>query len=393
MRKRVFETGRRALGSGWQVFADGLQTRSAVWLVPAVCALLAWGATWSWPHLVPPNQVAVARIILDPAAAGAAASAREWIATQAALIGSERVARRVLQDLSANSISIERDSDEPGVAWLLSNLRVMPVGEGGLVSVAYRSASPELAVQMANGFVTAYDSLSQEIQRTKSEAAAAALRQRVTRLREEVDSARARLEAARAVSLGAGASALAETARLVRVAADIRWSGFSGMSASGEQGALGSVPWTDPDALIGALPAVWNASIPVRPLREEYELARQALVSAQSRLSDINSWEKAGRPTMVVLDSAEVLALPAGTDAFLPALIALAGAFAGVLLRLLARRLDTRVHHPANLASKLGMPVLGTLVNADRAANCASQAGRFAWRASPVKPVAAPILP
>jgi uncharacterized protein involved in exopolysaccharide biosynthesis len=360
-----------------QRMLDWLRTPRALWAVPVLGALLAGCTALLAQAMWPPNRVATARIALDPSAAGAGGAAQEWIAAQVALMGSERVARRVVRDLGAQATPTSGDFDGDGAALhLLSNLEVEPQGPDGLVSIRYRSPSSAFSAQVANSFVTAYDRVSQEIQAGIAASAQERARQRISELRDAVNRAQARVQGVDNVSLRADAGALVEAARVARLASEVTWSG------SGEMRGTEDPPGVLSNSTVDASPRGGWADDPMgagrlQSARDELDLARQAFVAAQARFTELNGQQIFGRPALTVIDPAEAAHDPGenrrSTVVWIAAVVGLA---AGLLLRPLAQWVDPRVRGSHDLIPTLGLPVFGALVNAERAARVGRPRGR-----------------
>jgi ElaB/YqjD/DUF883 family membrane-anchored ribosome-binding protein len=374
---------------------DSLHAPRPWWVAPAIGVAVAACSASLLQTVWVPAQVATARIALDPVAAGAAGAAREWIATQIALIRSERVARRVLAEVGPEALPDHLAFDaHAGATRLLAHLGVEATEPEGLVSVGYRSSDAALSARIANAFVAAYDRVSQELRANVAAAAAERARQRVSVLRDEMDQAHARLQALQdTTNLRADAPALVEAARVAGLAAETNWFGLRDdrtggdqRSVLGNQGAAGSMP------PVGVAPGEVSAA-PLQSARDEYEMARQALAAATVRFGELSSQEVVSRPTMTVVDAAEA---GSGEQPWQggPAIVwlaAAAGVVAGFLLRPLAQWIDPRVRNAEHLASRLGVPVFGALINGERAARGAA-AKRGESRTASAPPLAIPAL-
>jgi hypothetical protein len=342
-----------------------------------------------------PAQLATARIALDPVAAGAAGAAREWIATQIALLQSERVARRVLAEVGPAALPDHTELDaHAGALRLLTHLGVHATEPEGLVVVGYRSSDAALSARVANAFVAAYDRVSQELRANGAAAAAERARQRVSVLRDEMDQAHARLQALEDVTnLRASAPALVEAARVAGLAAETNWFGLRDdrtagdqRSVLGNQGPAGSTPQ------VGVASDEGSAG-PLQSARDEYEMARQALAAATVRFGELSSHEVLSRPTMILVDAAEAGSgeQPLQSGPVIVWLAAAAGVVAGFLLRPLAQWIDPRVRNAEDLASRLEVPVFGALINGRRPARGAA-AKRGESRTASASPLAIPAL-
>lgn len=131
--------------------------------------------------LLPKKYVAVASVVIDakpdPVTAliypGLASPA--LMATQVDVLGSDRVALRVVRDLKlTESPDIRQqwqdDTDGEGTVeqWLIEllkkNVDIQPSKESNVISVAYKAPDPRFAAALANAFVQAYIATSVELQ-------------------------------------------------------------------------------------------------------------------------------------------------------------------------------------------------------------------------------------
>lgn len=131
--------------------------------------------------LLPKKYVAVASVVVDakpdPVSAliypGLASPA--FIATQVDVLGSDRVALRVVRDLKlAETPEIRQQwqdaTNGQGTVeqWLVENIKgsvdIQPSKESNVISVAYKAPDPRFAAALANAFVQAYIATSLELQ-------------------------------------------------------------------------------------------------------------------------------------------------------------------------------------------------------------------------------------
>lgn len=131
--------------------------------------------------LLPKKYVAIASVVLDakpdPVSAliypGMASPA--FIATQVDVLGSDRVALRVVRDLKlTESPEIRQqwqdDTEGQGTVeqWLIGTLKtsvdIQPSKESNVISVAYKAPDPRFAAALANAYVQAYIATSLELQ-------------------------------------------------------------------------------------------------------------------------------------------------------------------------------------------------------------------------------------
>jgi len=131
--------------------------------------------------LLPKKYVATASVVVDakpdPVSAliypGLASPA--FMATQVDVLGSDRVAQRVVRDLKlAESPEIRQQWQDATQGagtveqWLVdslkANLDVQPSKESNVISVVYKAPDPRFAAALANAFVQAYIATSLELQ-------------------------------------------------------------------------------------------------------------------------------------------------------------------------------------------------------------------------------------
>jgi capsular polysaccharide biosynthesis protein len=346
---------------------DALRSPRARWRVPAAGAILAAVLASWWQSVWPPAYTATARIVLDPNAAGTSGAAAEWIATQAELIRSDPVARRVAADLDlAKSLSGGSAPDRDASAErLLARLAVEPSPRGGLIAVSYASSDPALAAQVADAFVVAYDEVSRDIQAAAATAIRERARAQLSTLRDEVEQAQRHLEAVDRTPSQDEVPSLAKAMQLARLASPVNWSGLPGEQKA--EPFVGSL-LADPEhsALDGATLERSAPGGALQDLRADLEQASQTFLAAQARLVQFDSDRMLARPAMSVLSRArESVTAPDLSTRQIVLLAALCGLFVAWLLRAAARRIDRRVVDARDLARIAGIAVLGVLTNAE----------------------------
>lgn len=179
--------------------------RARWWLLLLVTVLTA-GTALGISLKLPKKYVATASVVIDakpdPVSAliypGLASPA--FIATQVDVIGSDRVALRVVRDLKLTDNAQIREQWAAATGsrgtieqWLIGllqgNMDVRPSRESNVISVVYRAPDPQFAAALANAFVQAYIETSLELRVDPA-------RQYNSFFDERVKAARAMLEAA-----------------------------------------------------------------------------------------------------------------------------------------------------------------------------------------------------
>jgi capsular polysaccharide biosynthesis protein len=346
---------------------DALGSPRARWRVPAAGAVLAALLAAGWQSVWPPAYTATARIMVDPTAAGASSAAAEWVATQADLIRSDRVARRVASDMGlAKGLSEGSAPDRDGSTdRLLARLAVEPSPRGGLIAVSYASSDPALAAQVADAFVAAYDGVSQDVQAAAAVAIKARARARLSTLRDEVEQAQLRLEAVDRTPSQDEVPNLAKAMQLARLASPVNWSGLPGEQKT-EPRVSSLLAEPEHSALDGA---TFERNAPGGALQEaraDLEQANQTFLAAQARLAQFDSDRMLARPAMSVLSRAhESVSAPDFGTRQIVLLAGLSGLIVAWALRAAARRIDRRVVGAHDLARIAGLAVFGVLTNAE----------------------------
>jgi hypothetical protein len=339
-----------------------LQSPSARWSAPALGALGAVALGLLWQAVWPPAFTATARIVVDPSAAGASGAAAEWIATQADIIRSDWVARRVVSDLGFAAGLSERNGSAPA-DQLLAHLTVEPSERGGMITVGYANPDPTVAAQVADAFVAAYDRVSQEMQAVTATAIKERAGARISALRDEVERAQSRVEAVERAQPRDGVPDFAKTVSLARFAPAVAWSGLPGEQRIARSGSVLADP--EHTALDGATlerPASGEAA---QIARSDLAQASQALLSAQARLAQFDGERMLARPIMSVLGRGVESVKASSLDSRRIAVFAaLCGLMAGWVVRATTLRANRRVTGPDDLARIGGLSVLGVLSNA-----------------------------
>jgi capsular polysaccharide biosynthesis protein len=367
--------GRIGLGSALR----WLQSPRSRWSAPVQGAIAATAMTAAWLTLWPQQYTATGRIVVDPSAAGSSATAEEWIATQAEIVRSDRVASRVAADL-------------PESGWRavqpLAHLSVEPSAGSGVIAVRYASADPFIASRVADAVVAEYERVTREMRAASLAAIKDGARARLAELREEAEQAQLKLETIDRMQ--GGVPSVAKAVQLANLG-PLQWSGLPGEhkaqadSASVLANAGDSVP-------SGPLLDPTEIAPGVQDAQAELERARRALGVAQARMAQLEGDDMLERPTMSVLNRArDSVQAPILGTLWLYTLAALSGLAAGWILRFLARRIDRRVVDPQDLA-RAGLAVFGVLIDvADppKSARVIAESARRSW---PGRADAAPAL-
>jgi chain length determinant protein EpsF len=163
--------------------------------------------------IVPKSYVATTTVLIDARneqamSAADRVSPREragYLQTQLDLIGSGRVAKRVVRDLKYAQIpgvreQFERETGGMGTiedwaaATLLKKVKV-DSSSGNVVTVAYGSSDPKLSADIANAFAKAYVDTSLELRTEPSREAAAWFEEQLKGLRASVSQSQSKLTA------------------------------------------------------------------------------------------------------------------------------------------------------------------------------------------------------
>lgn len=129
-----------------------------------------------------------------------------YMATQVDVIGSDRVAQRVVRALKLaenpamraqwQEATKGKGNFENWIGELLQkNLDVKPSRESNVISVSYKAVDPKFSAAMANAFVQAYIEVTVELRAEPARQYAGFFDQRATQLRDEVERTQAKLSA------------------------------------------------------------------------------------------------------------------------------------------------------------------------------------------------------
>lgn len=230
-------------------------------------AALALGALLSW--WLPPRWTASASIVIDVKGADPVAGsntpamlAPSYMATQADILESPRVAQRVVRALGLDKRPELRQDwvDETGgrghyEQWLaqllLRRVDVRPSRESNVIELRFSSREPSFSVAVANGFAQAYLETLLELRTEPARRYTEFFDDRARHLREQLQQAQARLSAfQKDKGILVGDERLdVETARLNELST--QWVASQGASADvrSRQVAAGIAPESLPDVL------------------------------------------------------------------------------------------------------------------------------------------------
>ncbi|WP_425261328.1 chain length determinant protein EpsF [Rubrivivax sp. RP6-9] len=154
-------------------FSQVLSILRARWWVVLLVLALCIGATVAVSVVLPKQYTATASVVVDfkpdpiSTIVNGGMTSPAMMATQVDIIGSERVALRVVRNLRLTEQPAVRQQwqDEAGgegslEQWLVQlfqkNLEVLPSRESSVIAVSYRAADPRFAAALANAYVQAY---------------------------------------------------------------------------------------------------------------------------------------------------------------------------------------------------------------------------------------------
>jgi polysaccharide biosynthesis transport protein len=161
-------------------FGQFIAILRARWWVAALVFVVTVGATVAASLLLPKKYLATATVVVDfkpdPVSAmmfGGMASPA-FMATQVDVIGSDRVAQRVVRNLKlaenpqVRAQWLEEAQGKGNIeSWLAESFQkamdVKPSRESSVISVSYKAPDPQFAAALANAFVQAYLETSLEL--------------------------------------------------------------------------------------------------------------------------------------------------------------------------------------------------------------------------------------
>ncbi|MET3605258.1 chain length determinant protein EpsF [Sphaerotilus sulfidivorans] len=194
-------------------FSQFLSILRARWIAAAVVLFLTIGVTAAVSLLLPKTYTATATVMIDVRSPDPVAgmvmngmAMPSYMATQVDILGSVRVAARVVQLLriSENSALREQWNEATGgrgnfdiwvAELLLKSLNVKPARESNVIEVSYRNADPRFAAALANAFVQAYIDTSVALRAQPAKQYSSFFETRSRQLREELEAAQAKLSA------------------------------------------------------------------------------------------------------------------------------------------------------------------------------------------------------
>jgi len=232
----------------------------ARWKLSASILVLVVGAGVMLTRLMPARYVSTASIVVeagksaDPLGRGGLMGLEQkaYMATQVELLGSDRVARAVARTLGAGHRAYYRDKfvaaggegdfDEWVGAALGRGLTVSPSRESNVINVTFKAGSPELAADVANGFVSRYMDIGSELRVQSAQQYRGFFEQQAEEHRLKLEKARQKLNEfnrSRGI-LGADDRQDVESARLAEISRDItmleaQLAEFSGRDAQARQ--------------------------------------------------------------------------------------------------------------------------------------------------------------
>lgn len=191
-------------------FGQFLSILRARWWVVALVLGLTVGTTVVVSLLLPKQYTATASVVVDfkpdpiTAAVYGGMPSPAVMATQVDIIGSERVALRVVRSLKlADSPQVRQQWQEETQGqgsieqWLVrllqKSLDVQPSRESSVIAVSYKAPDPRFAAGMANAFVQAYIDTALELRVNPARQYSGFFDQQVKDLREALERSQAKL--------------------------------------------------------------------------------------------------------------------------------------------------------------------------------------------------------
>jgi chain length determinant protein EpsF len=191
-------------------FSQFLWILRARWRVVAAVLAIAVGTTLLISLLLPKQYTAVASVVVDVKPDPIAGQIYpgllipSYLATQVDVLQSDRVARRVVQNLKLldNPQLRQQWMDATGgtgseEAWLSDSLQtsleVKPSKESNVINVSYKSPDPRFAAALANAFVQAYLDTTVDLRVDPAKQYSTFFEQRAKELRANLEKAQQRL--------------------------------------------------------------------------------------------------------------------------------------------------------------------------------------------------------
>lgn len=193
-------------------FGQILSVVRARWRIAALMLLLTVAVTLTVSLLLPKQYTATASVVLDvkpdpvTAMMYAGMVSPAFMATQADIIQSDRVAYRVVRNLKLTDSPDVRQQwlDETGgegsievwlAATLSKKLDVKPSRDSNVINVSYTAVSPRFAAGLANAFVQAYIDTSLELRVDPAKQYSSFFDQQGKEARDALEKAQAKLSA------------------------------------------------------------------------------------------------------------------------------------------------------------------------------------------------------
>jgi chain length determinant protein EpsF len=192
-------------------FSQFIAILKARWVSALLVMVLTISSTIAISLLLPKQYTATTSVIMDvkspdpiSGAVLAAMMAPSYMATQVDIITSDRVARRVVQELRLTENQKLREdwtADTEGqgdfVAWtaqlIQKKLDVKPSRESNVVNIGYTAPDPRFAAAVANAFVQAYMNTSLELKIDPAKQNSTFFDARVKDLKETLERSQAKL--------------------------------------------------------------------------------------------------------------------------------------------------------------------------------------------------------
>jgi polysaccharide biosynthesis transport protein len=243
-------------------FSDFLVVFRARWKAAALVFLAVVCAALAGSLLMPKSYTATASVLIDlkpDPVSGVflhnGMTGSSYMATQADLVASERVARRAISALGLERNEVLRQEwreDTQGAtefgAWLAAHLAkkldVRPSRDSSVLSVAYTSGDASFSAAVANAYVSAYVSTILDLKTEPARNLSAYYDERAQSLRSQFESAQNRLsEYQRANGIIAADERLdVENMRLAEISSQVVIMEAAAMEASSRMGQAGSSP-------------------------------------------------------------------------------------------------------------------------------------------------------
>jgi chain length determinant protein EpsF len=192
-------------------FSQFVSILRARWKIAALVLLLTVGTVVTISLLLPRKYTATAAILVDmksadPIAGIAGTLGTGYVATQADIIMSDRVAQKVVRDLklTQNAATRAQWMDQTGGAgtfdsWLANalqaSLEVKPSRESNVIYVAFTSPEPKFSAAIANAFVQAYLDTTVDLRVDPAKQYSSFFNSRSKELRDQLEKAQNKLSA------------------------------------------------------------------------------------------------------------------------------------------------------------------------------------------------------